>query len=650
MAFIIAFSLYLFAAPVAMAAPADTVSQNTTQDVKTTVSQNTTQDVKATVSQNTTQGVKTTVSQNTIEDVKADDSQEAEPDTVSTADEFTAWLEEHKNGGGNVKLTNNIVLKEFYYFTPNGANLPDIIVDTDIYRIIVAGNICFFSDGHLVFRGKANSEGIFHVNKGGVLTLDGVVVEGTAQGASPQYTLWQEEGAGLLIGNTYSECIVSGEIHYADMPLVTESASVCVIVEKGQSADGLFPVQVRCNVNYQGQVRYNELVPVSWNLTGTEEFQEKRQRFQVEGFSSQAAFEVAPVCTVVYNDYPLTFTNVDAFMRDKVYYFQGDYTKPQGMFPLIVIAEYSFDGKSWIEHEESTVTNDKEPFCIYFLRNQWDQEQNPYIYIRLRGKKDDKIYLSNVLRYKADSMNVAEDLGGSRGGGTSIVDPPDEPKDDDSNGTSSGNQKPSGSQKPSDDHKPSQDSRPQGTESENYRDKSNAPEASDTDVSPVSDSNDADQNIAQTITQNAEDADVSLNSNLPGSADNDNLSTTVIPENRNVETRTSIDGNNDSGTGEADEETVPKGTVEIMSKELAAATAEGNGEDVGKRQQKMINQRLNITKNVALVLGFVTVSAGVGVAGYFVHTSSLRRHKRKKKVTPKNSRQKGKSNKTRAER
>lgn len=610
MALIIALSLYLFAAPVAMAAPKDTVSQNTTRDEEATVSQNTVADD----SQSTVQ--------NTKPDAGGNPGQDTEPDTVSTADEFKAWLESHKNGGGSVKLTNDIVLKEFYFFVPNGANLPDIIVDTDTYTITAAGNISFFSDGHLIFRGKAGDGGIFRARRGGMLTLDGVIVEGSAEGTDTLYAVWQEEGAGLLLGNTFTECRVSGEIHYADMPFVTESASACVVVEKEQSAAGLLPTQIKCNVNYQGQIRYNEPTSVAWDLAGTEEHQEKRRRFQAQGFSSQAVFEVPPVCTVVYNDYPLTFTEVSAFMRDTVYYFQGDYTKPKGAFPLDVTAEYSFDNTSWIEGEKRTVTDDREGFQIYFSRDEWDKVQNPYIYIRLQGKKDDKTYFSNVLQYQADNMAVAEDLGGSRGGGTSIVNPPDEPKDEDSGGTSSGDRKPSGNQKPSEDHKSSQDSG-----SGNYQDQESSDDASDTDAFSGSDSS-GDQAAGQDITQNVTDTSASPNGSVPGSADDGNAAATDTPEKPN-------DENNDFGVEEADAETSSKGTVEVISKELAAPASGEDGGDVSKHRQMTIDQRLDTTKNIAFVAGFVTLSAGAGVAGYFAHASSLRRHRRNRTISQK---------------
>ena len=370
------------------------------------------------------EAVEKTVSQNTVSDSASEDP---EYETVSTADEFTKWLDSHRSNGGRVRLTKDIVLREFYFFSPAAANRPDIFVDTDSYTITAAGKITFLSDGHLIFQGKAGNRGILRAAKGSLLTLDGVIVEDNAQ-TSDSYAVWQEEGAGFVVGKTYVESRITGDIHYADIPFVTQTDSICVVVEKGQSVDGLLPDRIKCRVNRQGQIEDNVQIPVSWDLTGTERQQEKRLRFQVRGTSSEAVFDVPSVCTVVYNDYPLTFTTVNAFIQASAYYFQGGYTKPEKELPIAVAAEYSFDGDNWITGNEENVSDINAGFSIYFPCDQWDSDKYPSVYIRLRGDKDGKEFLSNVLRYEANNMGEAEDIGGSRGGGTSIINPPENPQ------------------------------------------------------------------------------------------------------------------------------------------------------------------------------------------------------------------------------
>lgn len=622
--FIILFSVYLSDISVATAAPkpdeaASAAQQNaeagsnrsTTQSVEADTSQNTTQSTGLSVSQNTTQSAGLSVSQNTTQD--------AEQYTVSTADEFKEWLESHKNNGGRVKLTNNIVLKEFYYFTPNGGNRPDIVVDTDTYTITAAGYIAFLSDGHLIFQGKARDKGIFHVVKGGILTLDGVFVKSESEETSPQYALWQEEGAGLVLENTYTKTSVTGNIHYADAPLVTEESSVCVVVEKGQSADSLLPTEIKCTVNHQGQIWYNKPTPVSWNLAGTEKHQQNRQRFQVKGFSSQVLYYVAPKCTVVYNDYPLTFTEVDAFIRSNAYYFQGKYTKPKGELPITVAAEYSFDGRNWIRDEVKTVSNDSTGFSISFPCDEWDTDQNPSVYIRLQGEKDDKRYFSNVLRYKANSMNEAEDLGDSG----SVVNPPDKPSDD---------------RKPSDHNagKHEQESNDKGSSDKDNASGTNnssddtsdaaAQETAQNDIN--TDTYSSGHNFVTAIPENP--ADTQKTENADNHSNTDTASLTVKPaENGKIDTGSipgaDKDRNNDFAETEGDE--AIKETVEVMSVETAAPVEQGEHEDAGQQRQLSVHQRLDRSRNIFFVSGLVTFSVGLGVVGYFVYTRKLRRRR-----------------------
>ena len=701
LALMLSLSLYLPEAYVAMAAPKD----------GRTVSQNTTQIAGQSVSQNAPQSTETDADANMIyppERPNPDEEQPSEPDTVSTADEFVRWLEKHKNGGGSVKLTNNIVLREFYFFTPNGANLPDIIVDADIYTITAAGNISFVSDGHFIFQGQGGEHGILRVTKGNMLTLDGVLVQSDAQGTAPQYALWQEEGGGLVLGNTYANTSVSGTIHYADMPFVTEPASDYIIVDKGQTVDGLLPTEIECTVNYQGQLQHHRMTPVSWDLAGTEKQQEKRQRFRVEGFSSRAAYMVPPVCTVVYNDYSLTFTEVEAFIRAKAYYFQGDYTKPKGALPFTVTAQYSFDGSNWIVGEEKEVSSVTAGFCIYFPCDEWDTAQNPYLYIRLQGRKGDTTYSSNVLRYRSDNMGEAEDLGGSRGDGTSIVNPPkdpedkpdnpppgddkpetgdkptdsqkpetgDKPADDqkpetgdkptsdqkpetgdkpaDSQKPETGNkptddQKPESGNKPSGDRKPSNNTRPSDKEREKHEDK-------DSDRDNSGNGSSAETNSIPTVTlpENPAQTQPAESPKGDGSTDADTALQVAKPTGSTVQGAGTDTGNSadsktdqhiDDDTDEADADTVEtdvdsgaKESVNVVSKDaapLASASQEGSADTV-KRQQMSVKQRLHSTRNIIIVLGFVTVSSGIGVAAYFVHTSRRRRHKYKRR-TPRTS-------------
>ncbi len=338
--------------------------------------------------------------------------------TISSGEALVEWLEAHKNTGGTVKLVDHVVLDGEYSFCPNGINRPSVYVDTDKYTITVTGEIELLSDDHLIFSGHPDGKSIFYVAEKGMLSMEGVAVE------SESCALWQEEGAGLVV----SDCHISGSIHYADTPFVIYQNSVCVIVEDGQTLNDVLPTQIKCSVNRQGDVSNNEWVPLSWSLEGTEKQQAERQRFELQG-SFLHAVSAGPVqCTVVYNDYPLTFTDVKASIIGSLYTFQGGYTKPKEALPITVISEYSFDGESWLTYEEKIVTDIYAGFFIAFSSEQHDRAAHSNIYIRLQWNDNGTKYFSNVLCYAADDLESAEDIGGSRGGGTSIINPPDEPQ------------------------------------------------------------------------------------------------------------------------------------------------------------------------------------------------------------------------------
>ena len=343
---------------------------------------------------------------------------ETTTDYISTGPALIEWLEAHKNTGGSAKLTDNVVLDGYYSYCPCGINMPPVFVDTDKYTITVAGEIELLSDEHITFSGNPDDKGIFCVAPKAELFLSGVAVE------SGHCALWQEEGSGMV----FEDCHISGDIHYADTPFVMYNSSICVVVETGQTVNDVLPTQLACTVNRQGDVSYNEAVPVSWMLEGTEKQQEERLRFQVQGSFLQAASSEALCCTVVYNDYPLTFTDMKASLSYNAYLFLGGYAKPEECLPITVISEYSFDGENWQTYKEKIVSNSSAYFELCLASEQWDTAAYPDIYIRQQWNDNGVIHFSNVLCYTADNLECEQDIGGSRGGGTSITNPPDEPQ------------------------------------------------------------------------------------------------------------------------------------------------------------------------------------------------------------------------------
>lgn len=351
---------------------------------------------------------------------------ELQADTVSTGPELISWMESHKGLGGTVSLAADITLSDTWYYMPDRHGQPTITVDTNGFSITVTGEISFLSDDRLTFYGTPDEKGVFRVAAGGLLFMEGCAIEEKAAGRTKDaggYVLVQEEGAGLVVQN----CAISGDIRYAQMPLVIYNTPVTAVASPGQEAVDVLPSVVVSQVIRKGQKYFGEEIPVTWETAGTEKAQQERRRFTVQGTFQGAASLEPPVCTVVYNDAPLTFTDVSASLSYSAYVFQGGYTKPEEKLPIHVAMEYSFDLNNWILYDTESVSDVEELFFIGVAKADWDTSANPYIYIRLRCSDGGEEIYSNVLRFAVDDLSKVEDQGGNRGGGTAIVNPPKEP-------------------------------------------------------------------------------------------------------------------------------------------------------------------------------------------------------------------------------
>ena len=243
--------------------------------------------------------------------------------------------------------------------------------------------------------------------------------------AAAQNAVFQEEGAGLII----NECSLDeNSTHFAQTPFVWSYVPALAIVEPEQTVTGALPETVKVyGVNRLGKMDKTDYVPVTWALGGHESSQEKRRRFDMEGVSPGIAFLKPPVCTVVYNDYLLTFTWIDAVFNGRSYIIKGDCTKPEDRLPIDLDMEYSFDGENWL-CDETYLASEVSAFYFTLRRGAgegaWDSDACPWLWFRLHWSDDGMDYYSNVLRFSGENFGVAEDHGGNRGGGTDITAPP----------------------------------------------------------------------------------------------------------------------------------------------------------------------------------------------------------------------------------
>ena len=524
------------------------------------------------------------------------------PDFVSTGPALIEWMEAHKDTGGMVKLSDHVVLEEDYTYCPNGINRPTVFVDTDQYTITVTGEIELMSDNHLIFSGQPDGKSIFYVAPKGVLSMMGVAVE------SGQCGLWQEEGAGLVI----EDCHISGNIHYAETPFVIYQNTVYVVVEKEQTVNDVLPASISCTVNRQGELSHNEPVPLSWNLEGTEKQRADRRRFQLQGSFLQAASAEPALCTVAYNDYPLTFLEVAATDDGTRYTFRGGYTKPAEALPITVISEYSFDGENWIVYDEEHVTNIEAGFFIGFRSEECDRAAYSNIYIRLQWNDNGTRYFSNVLCYAADNLDRVEDIGGSRGGGTSIINPPENPQE--KSGDKAADERA--------DQNADRNSSSGNAESEASSD-TNQAESGDGDGGQPSNAG----NTANTgqlpytkspiITEERPPYAESRNTNedQPLHAELKNTGHSPYEES---ETDTDVTRANSADN----KESIDRSNSDISEKEaVAAISVKGeNGADMPRMNEQTLRADIRVDNAIFISIGFVLLSAIAGIAGFCVHS------------------------------
>lgn len=521
---------------------------------------------------------------------------EPAPDFVSTGPDLIEWLEAHKETGGTVKLSDHVVLDGYYSYCPDGMNRPDVFVDTDKYTITVTGEIELMSDDHLIFSGQPDGNSIFYVAEKGALSMMGVAVE------SGQCALWQEEGAGLIIEN----CHISGNIHYADTPFVIDQDIVYVVVEKEQTVNDVLPTEISCTVNCQGQIKRHEPLSISWNLEGSEKQQAERLRFQMQGSFLQAASAEPVQCTVAYNDYPLTFLEVRATDDGTRYTFRGGYTKPEEALPITVISEYSFDGENWIVHDEEYVTHTEAGFFIGFRSEECDRAVYSNIYIRLQWNDNGTRYFSNVLCYAADNLDNVEDIGGSRGGGTPIINPPDNPQnnsDDVSSEVTSSNQNTT-SESDSDNDK-----------SETLSD-TNRAESGDGDICSDA-ASDARSLIAEAPNVNAGQSQNAESSNI-----NEDQPPNAEPKVPNAGLASYSESKSDT---DVNEESLTRNDSGISQKEEAVAAISvksGAGADLSQMKKQTLRSDIRESNAMIIATGFVLLSVLAGITGFYIHSRS----------------------------
>ena len=344
-------------------------------------------------------------------------------ETVCSQNEFSDWLSLHEDPGGTVVLAGVLTLEDFSFVHP--WNKPEIVIDTADYYLEAKGYVELYAANNITIQGKGGETGVLRAGKGSRLAVQGISLA-----AASGLAAVQEEGAGFLFENASA----IGEVRYAATPFVWEWEDPLFLVGKNNDFNGSsLPETLEGKVNTQGTLTSEAMpIPVVWNLSGTEESQRLRQRFALPGSFTNMTTWKNPEYTVVYDDYPLTFRDVNVRRMEgtygEFYRIHGSFSVSDDQLPITVVQEYSKDGKTWDYLAETTENTVNPGFTMTLFIPEEQQEEYSKIYIRQSANLEGILYYSNVIGFDSKQLKPYGLPDGNRGGGTDLVSPPATPQ------------------------------------------------------------------------------------------------------------------------------------------------------------------------------------------------------------------------------
>lgn len=337
-------------------------------------------------------------------------------------DELVAKLEAMKTTGGNIRLTADVVVESGVEYTFSAPQLTDtpIRLNTAEHSIIVHGKLIVTP--FIEINGAGGENGIFSVQDGGWLELLSVAVK-----ADSGVAIAQAPRSVLCYGRLFDgapEFVCEGEIIGAGPVAVpwsdTNPKSLQYIyVRDGERAEDLLPNTDEGSLFQNGTMDSNHQLDVVWDIGLFANQFAARENCMVTGAYPGATAYAAPVCMV-------------SFQNGRAATVLGGWgtggTDGRGLSAQIQVAledpqescriDWSSDGKNWQECE-ADILESKNGRLRYMLYPPDDAGYPFYISaVVTRGGEE---HYSNILVLNAP--DTAGDIGGSRGGGTSVTDP-----------------------------------------------------------------------------------------------------------------------------------------------------------------------------------------------------------------------------------
>lgn len=348
--------------------------------------------------------------------------------------EFYSWLETNKSIGGTLTLTNDIHIEEEYIFASSWPKkLKPITIQTNGFHIeIEEGGIfniasIYANDQyHMTIQGEGEEKGLFHVRKGGSLSMEGVVLHAQDNG----YALLQEEGsmveyygryAGdeLYNNNNYLE---KGTLQFAKVPSLMEPAdnmnNILQLKEGMVPHDSLLQRNRRIQASFNGYSADDIYMDIAWDISAipspkANKFYDVSGRF----VSSLTLPDLGTVNTwsmmvdlhaqVIWTQHQFALVGADVLEYDDVYrvYLSYEYVdRPSS----VRVMEKRKEGE-WKEYSMMDMQ--------YFNYHVFDFETSDLsAYYCFEVEYDGEYYSSNVVSLKDGVFVTHDDIEGSRGG------------------------------------------------------------------------------------------------------------------------------------------------------------------------------------------------------------------------------------------
>ncbi len=341
---------------------------------------------------------------------------------VDSFEEMITTLESMKTTGGNITLTNDIVVPPdftYTFATPN-LSISPIKIYTGEYSVIVQGKLILLP--YLEIWGVGGQNGVFQIQDGGWLELFCITVKaqsGIAIKQAPRSVLCY----GLLFDGM-PEFICEGEITDIGPVAVPVSYSnplflQYIYVRDNETATAILPTTNSGDLYEKGKMTPDIPLNVAWD---TDDFANKfsaRESCMITGQYTDARTYLPPKCMVVFQN-GREVSILGGFGR-------GGTDKQSLTAQILVLTEnpeqlnrieWSSDGENWQECEAILLESEgkRSHYALY------PPEGLGYpIYISAVITKDGKEQYSNILTLK--TPDKSGDVEGTRGGGTEPVDP-----------------------------------------------------------------------------------------------------------------------------------------------------------------------------------------------------------------------------------